>query len=68
VYVDGQGWYYDNSAPIQANGTLNIGRVPWGEGYFSGNIDDVRVYNRALSEQEIKWPAAGNLDTPLWMR
>jgi hypothetical protein len=68
VYVDGQGWYADGSAAIQANGTFNIGRVPWGEGYFSGNIDDVRVYNRALSEQAIKWLAAGNLDTALWMR
>jgi hypothetical protein len=45
VYVDGVGWKYDGSDPIQANGTFNIGRVPWSEGYFSGNIDDVRVYN-----------------------
>src|SRR5215207_4469901 len=68
VYVDGQGWAADGSTSIQANGAFNIGRVPWGEGYFSGNIDDVRVYNRALSEQAIKWLAAGNLDTALWMR
>jgi hypothetical protein len=68
VYVDGQGWYADGSTSIQANGTFNIGRVPWSEGYFSGNIDDVRVYNRALSEQAVKWLAAGNLDTAFWMR
>lgn len=68
VYVDGQGWYADGSNSIQANGTFNIGRVPWSDGYFSGTIDDVRVYNRALSEQAIKWLAAGNLDTALWMR
>jgi hypothetical protein len=68
VYVDGQGWYADGSNSIQANGTFNIGRVPWSDGYFSGNIDDVRVYNRALSEAAIKWLAAGNLDTALWMR
>jgi hypothetical protein len=68
VYVDGQGWYADGSNAIQANGTFNIGRVPWSDGYFSGAIDDVRVYNRALSEQAIKWLAAGNLDTALWMR
>jgi hypothetical protein len=68
VYVDGVGWKYDGSPAIQANGTFNIGRVPWGEGYFSGNIDDVRVYNRALSPAAIKWIAAGNQDTALWMR
>ena len=67
MYVDGLGWYADGSNSIQANGTFNIGRVPWGEGYFSGNIDDVRVYNHALSEQQIKWLAAGNLDMPIWM-
>jgi len=68
VYVDGIGWKYDGSVAIQANGAFNIGRVPWSEGYFSGSIDDVRVYNRALSPSEIKWLAAGNLDTPVWMR
>jgi hypothetical protein len=68
VYVDGIGWQYTNSPAIQANGAFNIGRVPWSDGYFSGSIDDVRVYNRALSQQAIKWLAAGNLDTALWMR
>ena len=57
VYADGTGWQTMNSAAIQANGTFNIGRVPWGEGYFSGSIDDVRVYNRALSQGEIEWLA-----------
>ena len=57
VYVDGTGWQTMNSAAIQANGTFNIGRVPWCEGYFSGSIDDVRVYNRALSQGEIEWLA-----------
>jgi hypothetical protein len=60
VYVDGTGWYYDGSTSIQANGAFNIGRVPWSEGYFSGNIDDVRVYSRALSPSEIQWLAWGN--------
>ena len=60
VYVDGIGWQYTPSVAIQANGTFNIGRVPWGEGYFSGSIDDVRVYNRALSREEIESLAQGN--------
>ena len=54
VYVDGIGWQTKNSVAIQANGTFNIGRVPWGEGYFSGTIDDVRIYNRALGQSEIQ--------------
>jgi hypothetical protein len=67
VYVDGIGWKMDGSAAIQADGVFNVGRVPWGEGYFSGNIDDVRVYNRALSKEAIAWLAKGNLDTPLFI-
>ena len=69
VYVDGQGWAADNGGSIQASGTFNIGRVPWSEGYFSGNINDVRVYNRALSEKEIQWLKAGNTGRPpIWLR
>lgn len=67
VYVDGQGWKADGSSAIQANGVFNIGRVPWGEGYFSGTIDDMRVYNRALTPAAIAWLAKGNLDTPLFL-
>jgi hypothetical protein len=68
VYIDGQGWAAEGSNAIQANGVFNVGRVPWGEGYFSGTIDDMRVYNRALSKEAIAWFAAGNLDTPLWIQ
>ena len=32
---------------------------PWGGGYFSGLIDDVRIYNRALSVGEISAMYAG---------
>jgi hypothetical protein len=68
VYVDGVGWYADNGGSIQANGTFNIGRVPWSEGYFSGTIDDVRVYNRALSPKEIEYLYKGDDGTPIWLR
>lgn len=68
VYVDGKGWKMDDSNPIQADGVFNVGRVPWGEGYFSGTIDDVRVYNRALSPAAIDWLAQGNLDTPSFIQ
>ena len=30
------------------------GNIPWGE-YFNGSIDNVRIYNRALSTEEIRY-------------
>jgi len=39
---------FDNSVSI------NVGRVNWGEFYFHGIIDDVRIYNRALLADEIR--------------
>lgn len=36
-------------------GDLNIGRNPfWNDRLFNGTIDEVRIYNKALSEDEIK--------------
>src|SRR5262249_2423782 len=68
LYVDDIPWKYDGSVAIQANGAFNIGCVPWGEGYFSGSIDDVRVYNRALSPKEIEYLYKGDDGTPIWLR
>jgi bacillopeptidase F (M6 metalloprotease family) len=41
------------SLPNTANPLRIGGNAIWGE-YFSGLIDEVRVYNRALSESELK--------------
>ena len=49
--VDGRG---DIAGPVvESNNEVRIGR---GEpaGYFNGMIDDVRIYNRALTDDEIK--------------
>lgn len=44
------------------NGPLNIGgNYVWGGEYFAGLIDDVRVYNRALSDAEIARDMATSL-------
>jgi hypothetical protein len=57
---------------LTANNTLKIGRCDNGDAYwFNGGIDDVRVYSRALSAQEIA--ALCNVDTvgdgiPNWWR
>ena len=34
---------------------MNIGRRGTASFYFTGSIDDVRVYNRALSPSEIQY-------------
>ena len=53
------------SGMIQTTATpLRIGgNVPYGE-YFQGRIDDVRVYNRALSATEIQTDMATPVATP----
>jgi hypothetical protein len=59
VYLNGQ---YDTSyaisagAPISSNYDVAIGRRsnPAYNGYFNGTIDEVRIYNRALTAEEIR--------------
>jgi hypothetical protein len=41
-----------SGAPSPTSGTLQIGGSQFGE-YFKGLIDEVRVYNKALSDQEV---------------
>jgi len=56
LYVDGEqtGVTSDFTGEISISpNPLYIGRVA--SQYFSGTIDEVRIYNRALSEKEIKW-------------
>jgi hypothetical protein len=57
LYVDGAQVSQANisGGPIQTStGALRIGgNAPWGE-YFHGLIDEVRIYNRALSAAEIQ--------------
>jgi hypothetical protein len=46
---------------VNGTGPLRIGgNAPWGE-YFAGQIDDVRVYNRALTPTEIQ----ADMNTPV---
>ena len=56
LYVDGQSRgtpdTHDNSFPTN-DAVFNIGRINSGDSYFPGTIDEVRIYNRALSAAEI---------------
>lgn len=42
-----------NIIPHSPNFTLNFGRMPSGYRYFSGNIDEARIWNTALTQAEI---------------
>jgi hypothetical protein len=44
----------------QGSGRMNLGRAPWDWGYVFGYIDDMRIYNQALSPGSISSLAAGN--------
>jgi hypothetical protein len=49
-------------AIVAEDGALHIGgNEVWGGEWFSGLIDEVRIYNRALSATEI----AGDMATPI---
>ena len=53
IYRDGKVVGEDiASEDFLGKGSVYIGRSPWG-GEFYGAIDDVRIYNGALSEKEV---------------
>ena len=58
VYADGalirkehRSWSWNNSVP--GSGSVFIGTQSIGNNHFLGSIDDVRVYERALSDEEV---------------
>lgn len=55
LYVNGTLFNSTTAAggPITADTVLQIGNVPGSSYYFQGKMDDVRIYNRALSSGEI---------------
>jgi hypothetical protein len=72
IYVDGQqtgtyGWIgslLTNNNPLQL-GRHNLGTCqPWEWNWLNGALDEVKIYNRALTGQEIReqagiWPVGG---------
>jgi len=56
IYLDGEVIvkYTNMILPIQTNPTVYIGLYPIAHRYYWGIIDDVRIYNRVLSPEEIK--------------
>lgn len=63
LYVNGQLQDDANlTGNIRANTDcrLNMGRLPWGYGLFVGYMDEVRIWNIALSQQEIQQQMASS--------
>ena len=55
LYMNGSLIAIGQGMTHRSNDTLwNIGRSPRGSNYADGFIDDLRIYNRALNEAEIK--------------
>jgi len=57
LYVDGElvdSESYTGTVDSAAAGYIWIGRSPGGAGPFSGVIDEVKIWNRALSKEEVK--------------
>ncbi len=54
LYINGeQAGEFPYGQPINGGGNFYIGGMPDRNGYFQGGIAQVRVYNRALAEDEI---------------
>ena len=64
--------YYNQNKPIltQPGNSLNIGRNFYqdleGNSYYKGSIDEMRIYNRALSDAEIKTIATEEVVTEIY--
>jgi len=56
IYLNGigDGEYSYNEGSVSNSGNLSLGSLYTNVGQFSGIMDDVRIYNRALSDKEIK--------------
>jgi hypothetical protein len=56
IYKNGVLVYETNSANITgpSSGVTYFGRAQWGGNPFKGTIDDIAIYNRALTSQEVQ--------------
>jgi predicted alpha-1,6-mannanase (GH76 family) len=55
IYVDGtlQATGYANRNTLNASSRLLFGAIASGGGYFNGSLDDVKIFNRTLSDGEV---------------
>jgi hypothetical protein len=50
---------FASTGPLRIGGSSIV--TPWGNQYFAGRIDEVRIYGRALSTEEIQ----ADMNTPV---
>jgi hypothetical protein len=64
LYVDGRldatDASQDQSMDTASTGVVRIGESPWHNAPFIGTIDDARIYDKALTEQEVQLAMRGN--------
>lgn len=56
LYIDGEEQpqtYKESNLLVSSLSNVYIGKLPYGNFLINGSIDDVRIYNRALSAEEI---------------
>jgi hypothetical protein len=55
LYVDGnlQATGIGNTKSLTASASLRFGQILSGGGYFNGNLDEIKIYNRALGNNEV---------------
>ncbi len=51
----------DSSRVLNTRDQVHMGKRDDNENYFPGRVDEVRIYNRALSEAEVAWLAGHTL-------
>jgi hypothetical protein len=60
-YGDGRLMGSDSSRVLNTRDQVHMGKRDDNENYFPGRVDEVRIYNRALSEAEVAWLAGHTL-------
>jgi hypothetical protein len=64
LYVNGELVDTEPGIPFDGHGEIRIGGNSIFGQYFDGRIDEVRIYDRALSEAEVQGDGAAPLQTP----
>jgi len=58
LFLNGEWEVWDESSlPVSSSNPLYVGNSPAGARHFQGMIDEVTIYNRALSEPEVRYIA-----------
>lgn len=66
MYIDGEFIHSDDGSTVDFEMTyIYLGQMASGTRYFTGLMDDVQIYNHALTETEVQLAMAGGVDPAL---